>query len=138
MSLFSNEDLQGFSDLMEDLAYKDRCHIIRPIKVQNEDYGGFDSQEPPIDPDDPGTPCMVIANQRPIETYEGMQVTTKTAKEVSFPRGTDVRLDDILLIEGIRYSVDGVKDPTTFEVSRRVSVLVEKMTSTETLEEPTP
>lgn len=119
MSIFSDSDLQDFSDLAQDLGMKDTADILRNNPTTDEGGGsGPDNYEPAF-----SSPCMVIdAVIRAEERAVADQYINSVVKKVIFPRLTDVRSDDRIVWKSDTYEVVGLFDPTTFEAIRRVMI----------------
>lgn len=121
MALFTDADLQAFSDLAMDLGGKDTAQILRNMPVQDDQGGGSEDNWQPV-----GDPvqCMVVdGGNAPMEQAVAQQYIGRTLKKVFLPRNTDVKNTDRMVIAGITYEVAGTFDPTSFEALRRVMVV---------------
>jgi hypothetical protein len=130
MALFTDTDLQGFSDLAQDLALKDTCDILRETDGADDNSGGNSPTWPAALT---GIPCLVVdGGRKPAEQLLAQKLVGKVMKTISLPRQTDVRgTDRISVTSGNSfntaiYHIIDVEDPTTYEVLRRVSVWREK------------
>jgi hypothetical protein len=118
MALFTDTDLQAFSDLAQDLALKDTACILREIRTPIAGGGSVTTWAIVAQP-----PCMVVdSGQSPTEQAIAQQSVGQIYKRVFFPRLTDVRSTDRLSINGTLYEIIDLFDPTTYEVLRRVEV----------------
>jgi len=112
MPAVSATELQTLSDWMTTNVLTDRCAIQREV---NSVYTTVTS------PDLSAVPCAVVG-----AAYTGAmpdEVIGADLKTVLLPRNTDVRQPDRLLINTIKYRVFDVKEPSTYEVLRRVTVV---------------
>lgn len=67
-------------------------------------------------------PCAIVgpdANEKDISDEQ----TGAVLKYILMPRNTDVRSPDRLVVNSITYRVQDIKEPSTFEVLRRVMVV---------------
>jgi hypothetical protein len=120
MALFDDNDLQGFSDLVEDLAFKDDCEILEDSAGTPDGGGGrIGIAQNVVDT----VKCALIdAGFQPTERLANQKLDGKVQQTVLLPRGTDVKKSHQLRIKGKTYHIIDVKDPTTYEVARFVSV----------------
>jgi len=112
MPAVSSTELQTLSDWMTLNVLTDRCTVQREV---NSVWTTVTS------PDMSDVPCAVIGPGQD-EKDVANEVTGAVLKTVLMPRNTDVRSPDRLVIGGITYRVYDVKDPSTYEVLRRVTV----------------
>lgn len=123
MALISDTDLASFGDLAEELLLKDTCEILRVGTASTDPGGGGTSQEQVVDT----SPCALLdTGLSPGEQLSADQLEAPVTNLVMLPRLRDVRKSDTLRIAGIRYHVVAVKDPTSYEVLRRVEVYREE------------
>ena len=121
MAIFSDQDLQGFSDLAEELAMRDTCQIQRRTQTSDGQGGSSSSGWSTV----ASVPCLVVDMRLPVEQTIASQLFDRVGKKVILPRNTDVRQSDQLVVAGETYRVVGLLDPTTYEVVRRVLVTPE-------------
>jgi hypothetical protein len=133
MAIFTDTDLQGFSDLAVLLACKDTCDILRETDGTDDGSGGNNPSWPSALT---GIPCLVVdggsrSSQQP-EQLLAMRMVGKVMKSIMLPRQTDVRgTDRISVTSGnsfntATYHVVDIKEPSTYEVLRQVVVWREK------------
>lgn len=110
MPAVSAAELQTLSDWMTANVLTDSCAIQREVNSVWTTVTGLEA-----------VPCAITG-----AAYTGpMPDETKGAdlKTVLMPRNTDVRSPDRLAIGSIKYRVFDVKEPNTYEVLRRVTVV---------------
>jgi hypothetical protein len=112
MPTVSNTELQTISDWMTANVLTERCAI------QRESGSAWVTV---TSPDMSAVPCALVGPGQD-EKDVANEVTGAVLKVVLMPRNTDVRSPDRLLINGITYRVYDVKQPSTFEALRRVTV----------------
>lgn len=123
MALISEEDLATFGELADELLLKDSCEILRSTGTTTDPGGGSTSSEQVVDT----SPCALLdTGLSPGEQLSAEQLESRVIKLVMLPRLRDVRKSDTLRINGLRYHVIAVSDPTSYEVLRRVSVYREE------------
>jgi hypothetical protein len=118
MTLFSDADLDGFSALAVELALKDDCDILEEVSTPD----GQGGQGEPTDQVVATVKCAVIDASRVEEYMLAQKVSDKVFETILLPRGTQVSISNRLRVAGQTYHIEGVNDPTTYEVLRRVSV----------------
>jgi hypothetical protein len=130
MALFTDTDLQGFSDLAQDLALKDTCDILRETDGADDGSGGNTPTWPAALT---AIPCLVVdGGRKPQEQILAMKLVGKVMKTIMLPRQTDVKNTDRISVTSGNslntaiYHVVEPEDPTTYEVLRRVTVWREK------------
>jgi len=102
MSLFTDDDLQGFADFASDLALKDDCDIL--VESDTTDpLGGGGSTNYTVT----ATVKSMIANYHaPTQEYEiANQVVGRALKKVSTPLGTSILKSNLLRIKNVVYRV---------------------------------
>lgn len=108
--LLSTADLQSLSDWFTPRFLTDTCQIQREINSLWTPVTGLTA-----------VPCAVTG-----DAYEGAlpnELVGADLKTILFPRNTDVRSPDRLLINGILYRVFDMQGPITDEVLRSVIVV---------------
>jgi hypothetical protein len=116
MPAVNSSELQTISDWMSSgvgSILTDSCAVQRE--------NGSSQWVTVTSPDMSAVPCAIVGPAQD-EKDVANEVTGAVLKTVLMPRNTDVRSPDRLLINGITYRVYDVKDPSTFEVLRRVTV----------------
>jgi hypothetical protein len=107
MPVVSGAELQTLSDWMGTNLLTDTCAIQREVANVWTTVSGLGA-----------VPCAVTG-----ASYTGpmpQEWLGADLKTILMPRNTDVRSPDRLVINSINYRVFDVKDPSTFEVLRRV------------------
>lgn len=120
MALFTDEDMQAFADLGEELALKDDCDILRKSNGYPDASGGHKPTWPTVET----VKCAVLDHSSLESVPVAGQVAPRLAKKILLPRGTDVRDNDRLQVNGVLYTITNIPDPTSYEVFRRVHVQV--------------
>lgn len=130
MAIFTDDDLQGFSDLAQDLALKDTCDILRETDGADDGSGG---NTPSYSAALTAIPCLVVdGGRKPQEQLLAQRFIGKVMKTIMLPRQTDVRSTDRISVTSGNafntaiYHVVEPEDPTTYEVLRRVTTWREK------------
>lgn len=109
---FSTAFIQRQADWAAAHLLPDTCAVQREVNSVYTTVTGMSA-----------VPCALIDNQPPTEKDISDETTGAVMKTVLFPRGTDVRNPDQLVINSIKYRVFDVPDPGTYEVLRRVTVV---------------
>lgn len=127
MSIFSDSDLQDFSDLAQDLGMKDSCEVMRSVPTR-DDQNGVDPGAWPW-PVAHTTVCMVTdGGLSPRTSVQADQTVGLITKLISLPRLTDVLRTDRLRVNSTDvYTIIDLFDPTSYEVIRRVSAMREEV-----------
>jgi hypothetical protein len=110
MPAVNASELQTVSDWMSSNVLTDSCAIQREVNSVWTTVTGMSA-----------VPCAIVGPGTD-EKDVADEVTGAVLKTVLLPRNTDVRSPDRLIINGITYRIFDVKDPSTFEVLRRVTV----------------
>jgi hypothetical protein len=127
MAIISDVDLQVFSDLAVDLALKDSCEILRDTSTDSDDQGGYENIPWPTVAT---VACALVdvgavASYRP--TVEATRLQDRVYQTLLLPRGTGVLVGDRFRINSAStYQSEGIQDPTSYEVLRRVQVWRER------------
>ena len=114
MPIVSSTELQTLSDWLTPAILTDSCAI------QRENTAGGTSTWQTVT-GLASVPCAIVGPNMD-EKDVANEVTGAVLKRVLMPRGTDVRSPDRLLIGGVTYRVYDIKEPSTYEVLRRVTV----------------
>src|SRR5262249_2088987 len=115
MALFIDTDLQEFADLGEEFVLKDDCDILRESAGSLDSSGGH----PTTWPVHATVKCAVLYDASPRQP-EGVaqQKVRRTPNKMLLPRGTDVLETDRLRALGQTYIINGIEDPTSYEIFR--------------------
>lgn len=120
MPIFTDADLQVFADLGTDSALKDTCEILRDNSNDSDDQGGFENISWPVVET---VPCAVIDGKQPEDFVQAGKLKSRSYQTILLPRNTNVLESDRLRVNGAAvYQIEGIKDPTSYEIFRRVAV----------------
>jgi hypothetical protein len=131
MALFTDEDIQGFADLGEELALKDDCEILEDIEQALDSMGGaLHTWLPRPDltqwPVSETVKSAVLDNVNP-PSHEYMvanQIVGMVVKKVFLPLGTIIEKSWHLRIKGITYRIIEAIPDATYSVFTEVVVVV--------------
>lgn len=111
MSIFSDSDLQTFSDLAVDLAMKDTCDIERAVRVPDGQRGFRETREVVNT-----VPCFMLNESTPRLEDIAQQHLARNEFQFYLPLGTVLRQDDWLIYKGNRYEIIDIKAPMSYTV----------------------
>lgn len=121
MSIFTDSDLQDFSDLATELALKDDCDILEETSSSDDGAGG----ESNVVWSTAETVKCMLTNQSgrstPTETVVAGRLDGKTLQTIWLPRGTSVAKTNRLRVNGNVYHISDVNGDS-YEVLKPVSV----------------
>ncbi len=124
MAIFTDADLAGYGQVIQDLVMSDTCDVLRATSTQDTQGGKTGVTWPILST----VPCVLVNVQRaPKELVDDTQLVSAVIKIAMLPRHTDVKTQDRLRIAGVVHRVIAPLDPVTYEVVRRVYVVLDEL-----------
>jgi hypothetical protein len=121
MTIFTDADLDAFSDFATDAALKDTCEILREGSHNDDGEGGQENIDWPVFAT---VKCMLTGETSRSTVTEAVvadRLDGRTLQTVWFPRGTAVLKSDLLRINGQEYHIIDISTDS-YEVLKPISV----------------